>query len=152
MAKEIPFATTDPDKLSHGRQIHINGGLDRTSSKSEIVVPSHPNLKAKKQLPFVDCTITPEAVEFQRFLRDCGILNMITDTFVRLEREKQRPADPWEWLRYRFFLQSFNPEDSENFHQILPELSSKRDKLIKERNILLRAKAKREETTAPSKV
>jgi hypothetical protein len=162
MPLKADAAKTSPAKKPHGKTNATETGAshkpghgavnidDKNIPAPIVVIPPNPKLLDK--LSFGECTTTPDEVDFPRFLQNCGILDMIMHTFARLEREKPRPADPWEWMRYRFFLGSFNPGDKDTFRKTLAELTLKRDKLVKERNDVLRGRTKRDDTAAGSKL
>ena len=135
-------ANADPGVPAH-KPGHGSLANEAKTVTPPAIVPPNPKLWDK--LSFASCATTQDEVEFPRYLKDCGILDMIVHALARLEREKQRPPDAWEWLRYRFFLRTFNPGDKELFRKTINELMPKKEKLLKERNDLLRAKAKREE-------
>ncbi|OQV14049.1 hypothetical protein BV898_11714 [Hypsibius exemplaris] len=154
-----------PKPSTFPKKGHGNGENDAVSSHKTahgvapipVALPTEgivraPNPKLLNKLSFAPCATTNDQVDFPRFLQNCGLLDMITHTFVRLEREKQRPVDPWEWLRYRFFLRIYDPGDKELLRKTLTELTPKKEKLLKERSDLMRAKAKREDAASGVKI
>lgn len=96
-------------------------------------------------LTFSGCTKTERDLVFPGFLHNCGLAGKILHAMARLEREHPRPTDPWDWIRYRISMQKYGPGDKQIFMKAVSDLTAKREKLLKEKQDLMKAKVKREE-------
>ncbi|GAU87717.1 hypothetical protein RvY_00527 [Ramazzottius varieornatus] len=111
-----------------------------------VVVPPPPNPKLQDKLSFSNCSVSDKQTHFPKYVKDEGLLDVILHVLMRLEREKQRPADPWQWIKERMFLGKYNPGDKEELQKTIAELNVKRDKLTRDRASLCIAVAKRHST------
>ena len=111
-----------------------------------VVIPPQPNPKLQDKLSFSNCAVSDKQNYFPKYLKDEGLLDTIFHALMRLEREKQRPIDPWVWMKERIFLGKYSPGDKEELQKTILELTAKKEKLLRDRGSLSIAVAKRQST------
>lgn len=140
-----PKRSTKADRLG-GEDKLINGYLSHRQKFSvpsdvpvlSLLVPPSPEKPLEQKLSFSQCLSTDKERVFPRYLAESGLMDMIMYALVRLEREKERPPDPWEWLRWRIFMdENGNPGDKEYLKEKLAELRAHRNGLLSERNDII---------------